>query len=128
LQIGVDEENVVRGEPWGDVVRRLIGLELSSVTFVRDYVQLGFDGPILNAVTLPTIQVGQRQYRSGGAGYRDALCGRIGRVVKNASIREDDAFRMDFDDGTELSISLRPQDYTGAEALSFTDDHGWWVA
>ena len=114
-------------EHWGELVQRLVGRELSSVTFVRDYVQLGFDGPILNAVTLPMVRVGRRRYKPIGPGYRDALCGRIGRSVEKASVQENEAFRISFDDGTELSISLRPEDYTGAEALTFKDGHDMWV-
>jgi hypothetical protein len=32
-----------------DVIGKIVGNELSSVTFVRDYVQFAFDGPVLTA-------------------------------------------------------------------------------
>lgn len=34
-------------------LRHLVGLEVSAVSFVRDYVELHFDGPVLRAVSDP---------------------------------------------------------------------------
>jgi hypothetical protein len=109
------------------MVRRLIGLELSSVPFVRDYVQSGFDGPILNAVTMPTIRVGKRHFRAGEAGYRDALCDRIGSIVMNVPMQEGEALRISFNDKSEISISRRAEDYTGPETFTFRDNQGLWA-
>jgi hypothetical protein len=35
----------------------IIGSELGAITFVRDYIQLHFDGPTINAYTLPVAVV-----------------------------------------------------------------------
>jgi hypothetical protein len=38
----------------------LQGQELNGVTFIRDYIQFQFDGPVLNAYTLPTVVIPDR--------------------------------------------------------------------
>ena len=106
----------------------IIGSELSSVEFVRDYVQLRFDGPCLTAITCPTVRVGEAGFGSGMPGYRDALCERIGRVVCSASVVENEAIQIEFDDGAMLSISLHAKDYRAAEAAIFdSGPDGFWV-
>jgi len=109
------------------LLRRLIGRDVSSVEFVRDYVQLRFDGPTLTAVTTPSVSAGGRVYRWKDGGYRDMLCGRIGKHVTAAEIVANEYLRLCFEDGVDLSISLRPDDYDVAEAATFTfDDENWW--
>jgi hypothetical protein len=57
---------------------KIVGEPLSAVTFVRDYVQLHFDGPTISAFTLPTVTVRGKTIAFADPGYRDALCARIG--------------------------------------------------
>lgn len=64
----------------------LVGSELSSVEFVRDYVQLRFDGPTLTAVTHGVVTLPDGQYGAATPGYRDALCSRIGRTVTGGAV------------------------------------------
>jgi hypothetical protein len=65
-----------------DALGTLVGHDLSSVTFVRDYVQLAFDGPRLNACTAPTVTCGAESLSLGHPGYRDCLWKQIGCQVK----------------------------------------------
>jgi len=67
----------------------LKGLELSGVCFVRDYVELHFDGPILRSLAMPVVLVAGARYSFPEAGSRDALCALIGRVVELAEDRPD---------------------------------------
>jgi hypothetical protein len=108
-------------------IANLRGRELSSVEFVRDYIQLRFDGPVLTAYTLPTITAGEKVIVSGAPGYRDSLCARIGTSVRDVSIQEGEAITLRFEDGVEVQISLRPESYTGAEAamLSNSAEDTW---
>lgn len=101
-------------------IERIIGEQLSSVEFVQDYVQLRFDGPTLTAFTWPVLRVGGMTIRLGDSRYRDRLCERIGRRVSAASFREADVISLTFDDGVEISISLKPGDLVGPEAGYFT--------
>src|SRR2546425_6399588 len=97
----------------------VVGAQLSSVEFVRDYVQLRFDGPCLTAFTPPMMRVGKTWVKWGSPGYRDLLCDRIATTVCLASVIEEKEIRIEFDDGALLAISLRPEDYSGAEAAMF---------
>lgn len=105
----------------------LSGLQLSSVTFVMDYIQLGFADPYLTAITLPTVVVGDKNYKLGDAGYRDKLCERIGKTVRQACVIEEQEIRLEFEDGANVLISLRPDDYETAEAATFSNGSELWV-
>jgi hypothetical protein len=57
-----------------DALGTLVGRDPCSVTFVRDYVQLAFDGPPgLNAYTMPTVTSRSENLNLGQPGYRDSL-------------------------------------------------------
>lgn len=111
-----------------DALGTLVGHDLSSVTFVRDYVQLAFDGPGLNAYTMPTVISGSESLRLGQPGYRDGLCSQIGFRVERTTVN-DASVTITFENGTMISISLRDEDYHGPEALEFrlNKDHIWMV-
>lgn len=40
-------------------IEGLIGEELNVVSFVMDYVEFHFNGPVLRALTKPTVEVGR---------------------------------------------------------------------
>jgi len=96
--------------------------ELSAITFVRDYIQLHFDGPTINAYTLPTVVVGGSVFSHADPGYRDALCARIGATVRAAYADPGQRLQIDFSDDSSLSISLRPEDRVVEEAAVYNDD------
>ena len=106
----------------------LVGAQLASVVFVRDYLQLVFEPTdvgtpeagvlrrptkggfgTLSAYVLPELETGGRLLKSGRPGYRDALVELIGRVVAQAG--EDPArLRIVFDSGVVASVSLNAAD------------------
>ncbi len=102
----------------------LHGRELASVEFVRDYVQLRFDGPCLTAYTHPTVQMGDNPLHWDAPGYRDALRSCIGTVVTDAAIEPDQEIRIRFSSGAVVSISLRPDDYVCSEAATLRGNDG----
>jgi len=102
-------------------MERIIGKQLSSVEFVQDYVQLRFDGVCLTAYVWPTVVCSSTTLALSHAGYRDALCGNIGRIVKAAHVEEGKRIQIEFEGGTMMMISLRPQDYQGPEAAELQD-------
>lgn len=67
----------------------LAGSELSGVCFVRDYVELHFDGPVLRCLAPPVVVQGGGRLAFPDAGSGDALRGLIGRVVERASDEAD---------------------------------------
>lgn len=108
--------------------KRLIGEQLTTVIFVLDYVQLQFsNGSTLTALTWPSVDVGGTVLGYGKPNYRDALCERIAKTVRAGSVVEGEFLSVEFDDNSVISVSLRPEDYSAAEAAVL--DHGpddWW--
>jgi hypothetical protein len=101
--------------------------ELSSVIFIRDYIQFVFEGEkenvILSAFTLPSTVVNNHKYTLHTVGYRDALCSLINKVVKTAS-DEGNSIKITFVSGDILEISLKEEDYEGPEAAMLTAENG----
>lgn len=110
---------------------RLLGEELSSVIFVGDYAQFDFNGPRLTAFVWPHVAsvdgpTGQ-QRRFGDEGYRDALCGFIGRTVTEASDSPEIGVVIRFDEDA-LVINPDPDELQGPEIamLQMNDENGTW--
>jgi len=97
----------------------LIGNDLSSVEFVRDYVQLHFNGPTINAYNWPMLTVGQSILSVDTPGYRDALCSLISVKVVDARVEEGIGIDIEFEANQRLHISLRAEDSTDPEAAQF---------
>jgi len=113
--------NVPTNPTLAEALEKIVGSALSSVTFVADYVQLDFDGPNLTAYTLPIVRLGSQHIEWEQPGYRDALCGQIGRRVERVAV-DDQHVSVMFEDSAAISISLLDGDYTGPEALQFRLD------
>jgi len=94
----------------------LLGEPLSAVTFVEDYLQLWFDGPGLNVLNPITVTTPSATVTSWQPGFRDALCNQITKIVAGVEQRPGESLTIAFEDGSSLSISLSPEDYTGPEA------------
>ena len=105
---------LVRNE---DPFSQLEGEELATVTFVRDYVQLGFDGPVLTALAPVTVAGPDAVLKQGMLGFSDALIALIGQTVRATSFRRDDVVVLSFPDGWSIAISLAPADCTEPEAV-----------
>jgi len=99
----------------------LAGSQLSAVVFVQDYIQLQFDGPGLTVLTKSSVRVMNQSFEWGKQGYRDALCERIGKLVRQASTIPEQEIKIEFEDGSSISISLNPKDYRTAEAAIFNN-------
>lgn len=109
-------------------LKPIVGRQLSAVVLVQDYVQLQFDGPTLTAITWPVVTVGSSEYEYGRPLYRDMLCERITKVVHSAFVNEGEEIRIDFNDGSVISVSLKPETYSAAEAAIFNDGpENTWV-
>ena len=136
-------------ERTGSLLPELVGSELSSVVFVQDYLQLGFQPSTLgepepgvlvspragifgglSAFTLPELQVDGRHLRSGQPGYRDALVEQIGRRVTDAN-ENDERLWIEFDSGLLATLSLAEEDLAGVSVetamLQLDDDAKSWM-
>jgi len=99
-------------------LENIVGCTLSSVTFVADYVQFAFDGPVLTAYTLPVVSFGPKHFEPMQPGYRDSLCQQIGCRVERIEV-DDQHVGVILDGAAAISISLLDEDYAGPEALQF---------
>jgi hypothetical protein len=75
-----------------------------------------FDGPGINVLTPLTVNTSAVTIRSGSPGFRDVLCEQIAKIVAEVERRPNESLTITFEDGSALSISLRPNDYAGPEA------------
>jgi hypothetical protein len=99
--------------------QHIVGRQLSAVTFVMDYVQLQFDPPPgLNALTPITVCSGERTASSGDESFRNLLCEQIAKIVASVSLKDEESLSFTFEDGSIISLSLRPEDYVGPEAVN----------
>jgi hypothetical protein len=108
----------------------IVGLRLTAVVFVEDYVQLQFESPatVLTAITLPRVTVSGERWYEGTPGYRDALCGLITTSVRAASVIEGSEIRIELENQAILTVSLNPEEARGEEAATFSTGPGnLWV-
>jgi hypothetical protein len=92
----------------------LVGSEVSGVAFIRDYVEIFFDGPILRIFVGPVVEFDATQVVFPGTGSRDHLCRLIGRQVRRAQETSEE-LQVSFDGRAQLRMPLRSGD-SGAEA------------
>ncbi len=103
-----------------DYFQELIGEDLSGVTFVRDYLQLQFNPPMmLNAYTPVTVRCGEDSATSGERQSPNLLLAQLNKYVRVVEVTPDEALVIIFADGSRIAVSLRLADYDGPEALNF---------
>lgn len=107
---------------------QLIGRTLSSIEFVQDYLQLRFEGITLTVTNPLYVDDADGRASFGSRGFCDRVCALIGMPVTNVRLVEAVALTVTFVKGVQITISLRPEDYTSPEAVLFSaaPDH-WWV-
>jgi hypothetical protein len=96
---------------------QLSGRRLHAVSFVLDYVQLQFE-PALTISAFTRVSVppnGESVAGDDDDQFRNLLCAQISKEVGLVTVRDAKSFDLTFDDGSGVSISLRPEDYVGPE-------------
>lgn len=107
---------------------KLLEKELVSVTFIKDYLQLYFDGPYFNFYEYPSIKVGDVIFDSEKFGYRDHMCRLIGSKVVSVKENLHSDLSIDFDNALSISLSLKPEDRSSVEAGMFQSGSGeGWI-
>jgi hypothetical protein len=86
------------------------GEELKAVEFVEDYLQLRFGDPLLKLYDWPYVMLPDFSVAFGEPEYRNALCAQIGETVSSATLEEDDAVTIEFENGVVFGLSLREED------------------
>ena len=100
-------------------VEDLVGEELNIVSFVMDYVEFHFNGPVLRALTNPIVELNGGRWQFPSEGSRDALCALIGREVEVAVHRSHDRIELRLGQHATLTIPLDDASYVGPEAAHF---------
>ena len=95
----------------------LDGEILTGVKFVLDYWQLEFSGSTITSLTGIEVHSNGVAIRNGDDQFRNRLCEQIGKVVERLELKESMACTIPFEDNSSISISLKPEDYRGPEAL-----------
>lgn len=96
----------------------LRGSELAGVAFVRDYVELFFDGPIVRCYAPPQVVADGRTTQVPEAGSRDALCALIGAEVLAVEVG-DRGLSIDFAARGRVQLDFTAEWEGGREAAEF---------
>jgi len=103
---------------------KLIGEQLSSVTFVQDYLQVDFDGMGFTFFNWPIVTIENYQYKFGDQFYRDKLCTLIAKIVTKILLVDKQEITIAFNSGDKLHVSFYPDIDVGPEIAIFTDRNG----
>lgn len=95
----------------------LVGEELAAVSFVRDYVEFWFDGPILRALTNPSVTIGGRTFAYPEPESFEKLAKQVGARVEELVIEDGISCRFRLSNGSQVSIPL--VDPSLSEAMHF---------
>lgn len=96
---------------------RIVGENLSGVTFLETYVQLQFNPPpTLNVYNPVTVEAAGGKAAFGEPAFANLVIAQLGKVVRAARVASEE-LRIDFMDGSTIRVSLRPEDYEGPEGI-----------
>lgn len=103
----------------------LVGREVSAVCFVRDYVELHFDGPIFRALTAPFGMYGCTGWRLPGVSATGGLLRYIGLTVDDFVLLPRRYAQLGFGEHS-FAVPLDEDARTGPEALHIVgvDEYG----
>ena len=99
---------------------KIKGEQLSSVTFVMDYLQIDFDSNLLTCYKWPKVTVKTRVYSYGEVEYRNANCELIASNVLDVKSTEDRIW-IEFELGSILFLMV-----DDSEVIYFTDSKKEW--
>jgi hypothetical protein len=100
-------------------IQTLLGRQLGAVTFVQDYWQLAFDGPLLTIFTRISVYSGEIHVSIEHRDFRNQICGCIAKVVSSVTFTDGESLMLKFGSGPRIEISLRDCDYVATEGLMF---------
>lgn len=103
-----------------EVLQELVGEEVGGICFVRNYVELYFDGPVLRSLARPTLSSKGSSSTFSEPGSRDALCTLIGQKVDQVRVIPGEVIELTFQHGDTLTIPLDSENRAGPEAAQYT--------
>jgi hypothetical protein len=106
-------------------LQSVVGEYLSGVTFVMDYLQLGFSGYVFTMNSWPTVTMQSRTLAYEDGGYKDALCSLIGEIVTEVDEYWDTGLRLEFKNASCINLALKVgHDFPCPEVASFSTPKG----
>jgi hypothetical protein len=103
-------------------IQDLVGEEISAIAFVRDYVEIHCDGPIVRCLSNPSITFHGTTFRFPEPGSRDALCQAIGSTIGAVTLNETSALELVTTDDWRITIRLDLNSRRGPEAMHFVPE------
>jgi len=100
----------------------LVGEPLNQVCFVMDYVELHFNGSYIRCLEPPTVVQSAKQITFPASGSRDALCSLIERQVRSVQGVDGGELRLQFDDGSLVTVDLSHERRASPEAIHFRNE------
>ncbi|HWX66810.1 MAG TPA: hypothetical protein VNZ27_10345 [Rhodanobacter sp.] len=105
-------------------IEDLAGQFCRDVKFTEDYVCLVFDRAVVNAYTLPLLEIGDLVKRSEDGDYQSALLGLVNQSVTRAKECPEDRLRIEFINGAVLIIPIDDLSRSGIEAAWYYEPRG----
>jgi hypothetical protein len=99
---------------------QILGEQLSAVSFVQDYVELHFDGPVIRALANPIIIDAAGAVTFPDPGSRDRLCRLISETVRSVDLIDVLELRIHFADA-HVVVPLDAARSRGPESMHFQD-------
>jgi hypothetical protein len=101
-------------------LQTIVGEYMSSVTFVMDYLQLGFSDYRFNMYSWPTVTVQSRTLSQRDEAYKNAICALIGETLSAVDEYLDKGLVLQFKNGSSITLFLRVgRDFPGPEVAEF---------
>lgn len=108
--------------------KSVCGLELSSITLLKEYMQLNFDGPVFNFYASPTVQCNDQEVSPSDEGYYDTIHKILGERLVSVQEVPEAFLGLTFENGYLLRVSLNNADRSSVEIAMFQDSRGGgWV-
>jgi hypothetical protein len=104
----------------------LVGCAVTSVTFVMDYLQIGFDGDILTVLTNPHLLREGEEISWDSSDFADALRRQIGTALHRVDV-SGFRLRLTFENGHALNIPLQVDPPRVEHVIFQKDGKTFWV-
>lgn len=106
---------------------QLIGMQISSIEFVRGYLQIRSDDACLNLYEMPRVETKDgASLLPGNTGYGDVLVAIVNRKVTGTSVTRQ-SLRVTIDNGTTLSLEMSAIQTAEGAFLTIKGANRMWV-
>ena len=135
LRAATTAAGALASEPLAEIEAVLLGREVSAISFVRDYVEVLFDGPILRAISNPRGRFEDCTWQFPEDSALLVMRSYIGLEVTGVGLREDECFELRLEGGHRFVVPLDPESRVGPEALHLVgcdergvpDNRKFWI-